>query len=265
LFIYSNNESQHLVDAVDHILALALERLSVPRDHMVTEEDGSLHTFTPRICKNAGCRSGEVGGFFKEKTFEGIETCLETSITETDLIYFDDTRDHTALINRLGLNKGYFDVKPYDVTFKNEQIAQFILQAFSPDVFQVETPMGAIFMRAYGLLEEKFVKYENGRGYLLGERSGLYEPLLKSLKAISTGRGRAKRRWTASETQVDLVRIQSALKGSGEIQGRVQTPHTISTAAAYGQPLSVVGGRRSRRQRHSRHHRCSRHSRRQKR
>ena len=56
LFIYSNNESQHLVDAVDHILALALERLSVPRDHMVTEEDGSLHTFTPRICKNAGCR-----------------------------------------------------------------------------------------------------------------------------------------------------------------------------------------------------------------
>jgi len=263
LFIYSNNESQHLVDTVDHILALALERLSVPRDHLVTEKDGILQTFTPRICKNADCRSGEVGGFFKEKTFEGIETCLETSMAETDLVYFDDTSDHTALINSLGLDRGYFVVKPYNVTFKNEQIAQFILQAFSPDVFEVETPTGAIFMRAYGLLEKKFVKYERGRGYLLRERSSLYEPLLKSLRAISTGRGRAKRRWTASDTQADVARIQMALiHAKAETRGQIITPRILSTAAAYGQPLSVVGGRR---QRHTRHTRRQKRQRRQKR
>lgn len=254
LFIYSNNQDSKLIDIVDHILALALVNLSspVPEKDLVKDADtGRLQVFEPRVHRNAGCRSSEkiLGFSYKEKTVKGIQVCLNKSINESELWFLDDTRDHTDLVNRLGLGKRYIETSKYEIKLKNLKIAEIFVRSFSKDCFDIAKPMGTVFLRAYSALEGIFVKTDSDKS---GSRFNplatdtdkkVIERLTYSMRIISPkASGRSKEKWTDKETQRDTDKLQKSLSMKFNQPKHLNPPADMAeTATAYGQTME--GGR----------------------
>jgi hypothetical protein len=256
LFIYSNNQDINLINLIDHVMALTLTKLPipVPEAHLIKDANtGRLQTFLPRVHKMAPCRSSEklIGFSYKEKTFSGVQTCLRKSIKESELWYLDDTLDHTDLINKLGLGKGYIQTSRYNIKMRNSKIAEIIVNSFPKEFFDINSLLGSIFLRAYSKLENIFIKnspisFKFNPGPTDTEKK-LIENLTKSLNRISPKvNNRSKEKLTEKEVDEDIKMIRSGLK-LNEMPANYLTPppNIISTSSAYGQPLQ--GGRYRRR------------------
>lgn len=207
LFIYSNNDIKELLDLCDYILGLILQRApySVNRDALIQEGD-RLHTLTPRIHLDNVCRSNEVmEGDFKEKTFEGIRSCLGEHISESDLWFIDDTLHHTRLVTEL---KGrYIHVEQYLVKLSNKRLAELFIDSFSIDAFTPGNNRSDIVLKIINRVLPGF--RPSGKEL----KSYLIEKLTKGLnKFTPSGGGRLIPRWKDDHVQSDFVRIERALQ-----------------------------------------------------
>ncbi len=263
LFIYSNNQNHDLINAIDHILALTLNKLAnpVPDAQLIKATDtGRLQTFEPRIHKTAPCRYSEKeqSDYFKEKTFQGIQTCLGKSISESELWFLDDTHDHVDLVNKLGLGRRYIETKKYEIKLKNPKLAEMIVLSFPKDCFSRNTLSGRIFMQAYSKLENIFIKGDPDERYLIKknprfnpvgteDEKKLTELLATSLRSISPNVNiRSKDKWSVNETETDTDKLRKALNMDYSVPGYLMPPpNPIESAAAYGETLQ--GGAKARR------------------
>ena len=259
LFIYSNNQNHDLINAVDHILALTLNKLAtpVPEAQLIkAPENGRLQTFEPRIHKTAPCRYSEKeqSDYFKEKTFQGIQTCLGKSISESELWFLDDTHDHVDLVNKLGLGRRYIETKKYEIKLKNPKLAEMIVLSFPKDCFSRTTLSGRIFMQAYSKLENIFIKGDPDERYLIKknprfnpvgteDEKKLTELLATSLRSISPNVNiRSKDKWSVNETETDADKLRKALNMDYSVPGYLMPPpNPIESAAAYGETLQGGG------------------------
>lgn len=146
LFIYSNNTIPEIIHVSDHILTLILQELpySVKKDEFILEES-NLHTFSPRIHRDNISRNSEImQGEFREKSLEGIQACLDEDILESDLWFFDDTRDHRKLMNQIG--NQYIVVEPYTVKLSNRALAELFIGSFDISLFYPGSQIGTILL-----------------------------------------------------------------------------------------------------------------------
>jgi hypothetical protein len=262
LFIYSNNTNSLLINTIDHILALTLQKMGMPVEQLVTEPFGSitrLQTLSPRVVRNSECRYIEpINGSFKEKTLDGILSCVGLQVPANEVWFFDDTTDHKSLMSSIKSN--YIEVKKYDVQLKNSRLAEFIITSFPRDAFNPLTEMGRIFMKAYSILETNFIVVPPGEKYLLKENPRFNpkatdddkkraEGLRTSLNAVSPlSAGRAKA-WTVVETNTDtntlMKKLDALFNPAAAAAAPVYKESTLDleTATAYREPL--VGGRQS--------------------
>jgi hypothetical protein len=262
LFIYSNNISTDLIDAVDHILALTLLKMKkVDETDLIQEiKDNRLHVMTPRINRNASCRSSEqeVKGF-REKTFEGIQTCLGKAISEKDLWFLDDTKDHIGLIQKLKGN--YIETKKYEVRLNNWSVAELVIRSFPKEAFNPKTELGRVFLKAYGKLESHFIVSQPGELYLkkknprFNPKGGeTEEDLLKllqaSLAAISpNASGAQKKNWTKATIDEDVSKISKGLENALIVQPYQTADKTLDLATATAYSETIGGGNHLRRRR----------------
>jgi hypothetical protein len=197
----------------------------------------------------APCRYSEklIGFSYKEKTFNGIQTCLRKPISESELFYLDDTLDHTDLINKLELGKGYIQTSRYNIKIKNSKIAEIFIKSFSKDFFNINNILGSIFLRAFSRMEDIFIK-NNPRSFKfnpLGTESEkkLIELLTKSLSHISPKvNNRSKDKMGEKDVIADVKNIRTALNLNNlQSSYMVSTPAVLNTAAAYGQTLQGGG------------------------
>jgi hypothetical protein len=252
MFIYSNNSSIDIINVCDHIIALTLKHLEVPDDHLIRDELGVLHTLTPRIHRDAACRSSEPldSGNFKEKTFNGIQTCLGKNIGQSDLWFLDDTVDHRDLINKI--QGQYIETRKYQVIMKNSKLAEFLVRSFPKAAFNPLSEIGKIFMSAYNKLEKYFIIPAANKNPTRFNPKGteseesLIELLSRSLNAISpNAKGNIKSKWSAAETAADTSLLMTMLDPvftPKATKRTIDTVRAISTATAYREP---IGGKRT--------------------
>lgn len=257
MFIYSNNSSIDIINVCDHIIALTLKHFEVPDDHLIKDDLGVLHTLTPRIHRDAPCRSNEPldSGNFKEKTFNGIQTCLGKNISESDLWFLDDTVDHRDLIDNI---KGqYIETKKYQVIMKNSKLAEFLVKSFPKAAFNPLSDIGKIFISAYNKLEKYFIIPAANKNPTRFNPKGneseesLIELLSRSLNAISpNAKGNIKSKWSAAESAADTTVLMSMFEPiftQKTTKRTMDTVRAISTATAYREPIG--GGRTKTRRR----------------
>lgn len=261
LFIYSNNENYQLINAVDHILALTLNKLSVPvvKEDLIQELTG-LHTMDPRIYRNSPCRSAEKiqGEHYKEKTFQGIQNCLGKSITPTELWFLDDTKDHIDLIQNLGLGERYIETKKYDIKLKNPKIAEMMILSYPKECFDQKTIIGTIFMNAYKRVESIFINTPANERYLIKENPRFnpvgtenekkrVELMSRSLNAVSPNISRTKAAWTAKETETDTdilrKRLNIDFNRPRYVKQVVETSDTALATPYYGHAMEGGGSK----------------------
>ena len=255
LFIYSNNENYQLINAVDHILALTLTKLSVPvaKDNLIQELTG-LQVMEPRIHRNSPCRSSEKiqGDHYKEKTFQGIENCLGKAITPAELWFLDDTKDHIDLIQNLGLGERYIETKKYDIKLKNPKIAEMMILSYPKECFDTKTVIGTIFMNAYKRVESVFINTPANERYLIKENPRFnpvgtenekkrVELMSRSLNAVSPNISRTKAAWTAKETETDTdilrKRLNIDFNRPRYVKQVVETSDTALATPYYGHAM----------------------------
>ena len=257
MFIYSNNSSIDIINVCDHIIALTLRHLEVPDDHLIRDELGVLHTLTPRIHRDAACRSSEPldSGNFKEKTFNGIQTCLGKNIGQSDLWFLDDTVDHRDLINKI--QGQYIETRKYEVIMKNSKLAEFLVRSFPKAAFNPLSEIGKIFISAYHKLEKYFTVTAANKNPTRFNPKGteseesLIELLSRSLNAISpNAKGNIKSKWSSAETAADTAMLMTMFDPVFTLKPTkrtVDTVRAISTATAYREPIG--GGRTKTRRR----------------
>jgi len=234
LFIYSNNGISELIHVLDHILALTLQKApyNVPVERLINN-DGFLHVFTPRIHLDAPCRSVEVKDShnFREKSLEGINACLPTPISETDLWYFDDTRYHTRLINQI--KERYIVVEPYNVQLSNKRVATLFIESYPVNAFKPNTRLGSLILSGINRLLPGF----RPSGYESRER--LLEKLQKVLNIFSPDSGgKVFYPWKEDHINKDFKLIEQGLYG-------VMNPQAKETSL--NKPLTYmnpIGGKR---------------------
>jgi hypothetical protein len=211
LFIYSNNEMAELIHVVDHILALTLmkEPYNVSEENLIHDVDGLLHTLTPRIHLDAPCRQMEIKDSkgFREKSLEGINACLTMPVSESELWYLDDTRDHTRLMNQI--KEKYVVVEPYSVQLSNKKIAEMFIESYPHDAFKSNTPVGKLLLDEINRLMPGFHPTGNE------SRERLVEKFVKVLNAFSPeSGGHVFSRWNEEHSSKDYLLIEKGLDGS---------------------------------------------------
>jgi len=207
LFIYSNNTILELIDVCDYILGIILQKppYSVNKDALI-QEGSILHTLTPRIHLDNVCRNTEVlQGDFKEKTFNGIRSCLNEHISESSLWFIDDTLHHTSLVTEL--KERYVHVEQYTVKMTNKRLAELFIESFSVDAFTPGNSSSDIVLKIMNRVLRGF--HPTGKD----SRSELVEKLLRALNTFSpTGAGRKIPRWTEDHVLSDLLKLEKALQ-----------------------------------------------------
>jgi hypothetical protein len=237
LFLYSNNGTKQVLEAVDHILALTLQKSGgVPATQLLKDEDGRLHVLAPRAYLDEACRAIETKepNGFREKSLEGISACLGVGLTGEQTYFLDDSRQHVALMKSIGSH--YIVVKPYQVKLANKKLAELFIASFPEAAFQPTTREGTIVLsQLQGILP----------GYRLTGRESpkaRLDKLARELGKISPlGSGRGSRVWSEKETAGDFKILETAL--SGAIQA-TSVARDVETAAAYRVP---IGGGQTRR------------------
>jgi len=206
IFIYSNNTIQELIDLCDYLLALILQKppYSVNKDALINEND-RLHTLTPRIHLDNVCRASEVmEGDFKEKTFEGIRSCLGEYISESDLWFIDDTLHHTKLVSEL--KERYIHVEQYIVKLSNKRLAELFIESFSIDAFTPGNRTSEILLKIINRVLPGF--RPSGKEL----KSSLIDKLSSLLNTFTpSGGGRLISRWKEDHVESDVLIIEKAL------------------------------------------------------
>lgn len=233
IFIYSNNGMRDIIEAVDHILALTLLKSPhhVKKEALLNEATG-LHVMYPRVYIDDQCRSVEPkeANGFREKSLEGIQSCLGTNISSDDLWFLDDSRMHDKLMN--SLNERYVVMKPYNVKLSNKKLADILIESFPTDAFNPGTKEGAVFITQLQHLLPEFTA--TGRE----SSKALAEKLTKALNTFSPlGGGRLTGAWKDHEVIADTQYIETSLRTVLDTNKTVQV---IQPELTYRVP---VGGR----------------------
>jgi hypothetical protein len=236
LFIYSNNRSKEVINVMDYILGLVLQKspYNVSQMNLIKDTDGFMHVLSPRFHLDAACRSseGKDSSGFREKGIEGIQACLGENILETDLWYIDDTRYHTRLMNQIKEN--YVNVEPYEVHLSNKDVVNLFLQSYPRDAFKPNTRIGALMIKSINRIMPGFEPTGTE------SRETLAEKLTKVLKSFSPDSGgRVAAPWKDSHVNSDKVLLEKGL------QGVLRSQETSLTNQ--NKPLTYVnpiGGRR---------------------
>ena len=207
IFIYSNNTIQELIHLCDYLLSLILQKppFSVNKDALIREND-RLHTLTPRIHLDNVCRGNEVlEGDFKEKTFEGIRSCLGENISESDLWFIDDTLHHTHLVSEL--KERYIHVEPYVVKISNKRLAELFIDSFSIDAFTPGNSTSEILLKIINRVLPGFrPSGKEVKVYLIEKLATVLN------KFTPSGGGRLISRWKDDHVQTDILKIEKALR-----------------------------------------------------
>jgi hypothetical protein len=208
LFIYSNNGLIQLIHSVDYILGLILQKApyNVKQEQLISEVDG-LHVLSPRIHVDHPCRSSvepEVSGF-REKTMEGIQSCIGQSLLDSQLWYLDDTQQHTQLINRI--KDHYIQVEPYSVYMSNRKLAELFIESFPIDSFMPNSSISNILLTEINKLMPGF--RPTGRE----TRKTLSDKFVKVLNAFSpNGGGRVMSLWKEDHVNSDYKKLEQGLR-----------------------------------------------------
>jgi hypothetical protein len=237
LLLYSNNGTKQVLEAVDHILALTLQKspYNVPANQLLQDSDGRIHCLSPRAYLDEPCRSVEPKepNGFREKSLEGISACIGQGLTGDQLWYLDDTKGHESLMRSIGNH--YIVVKPYNVKLANKKLAEAFVQSFPDIAFSPSTREGTLVLHQLQSLLP---------GYRLTGRESAkarLDRLVRELNKFSPqGSGRAPRLWSEKETQADLKMLETSLAGA--IQSTAVTP---AGGAAYR--VAIGGGQTRRR------------------
>jgi hypothetical protein len=200
LFIYSNNRINELLNSADHILALVLQNnpYNVNTDAFI-EENGRLQVLSPRITHNDSCRGVEpLDEGNREKTFNGITSCLGMSLVEKDLWFLDDTKQHISLMNSIG--DQYINVKPYEVKLNNEKLIDLFFEAFPINLFTSNKLFLTEFQRVFTI---------NNLNIETLRRD--FEEKLNKLQPDSK---RATKVWNTQEVNKDIEFLEKSLEGA---------------------------------------------------
>jgi len=214
LFIYSNNTISEILNVADHILSLILQEppYGVKKDELIMEESdpNRIHTFAPRIHRDNICRNSEImEGAFREKSLEGIQACLGESILESELWFFDDTRDHHKLMNQIG--NQYVVVEPYTIQLSNKVLAELFVGSFDINVFYPGSQIGTILLDCINhpsLMPGFRPKRSDDQGKII-------ERFIDVLKKFSpAGSGYLKKPWKADYTTNDVKYLENGIAGA---------------------------------------------------
>jgi hypothetical protein len=190
-------------------------------------------------------------------------------VGESDVWFFDDTRDHTDLIAKI--KDHYIETKKYEVKLPNPKIAEFLITSFPKDVFNPGTAIGKVFLKAYSDMESYFIVTPPGELYLTKanprlnpkgpeDQKKLLEMLVASLREISPlASGRVKGNWSAADTAADISKLMKALEPAF-LERTYKVPEkslNLATATAYSETIGGSGGhfrRRSKTRKSKKHH-----------
>lgn len=230
LFIYSNNGINELLNVIDHILALILQKQGVNAGELIQETDGRLHALTPRIHIDNPCRASvevkDADGF-REKTLQGIQACLGESVMESELWFLDDTKYHKKLMDMI--KEQYIVVEPYSVNIANKRLAEMFIDSFPLEFFTPGSPVAAVLLTEVNRIMPGF------RPTTKETKQSLTEKFTKVLNKFSPGgAGRVMSVWKEDHVNSDYKSIEKQLHGVMH-----QKQPTVSTA--YSAP---IGGRR---------------------
>lgn len=233
IFIYSNNTIEQLIHLCDYILTLILQKAPyyVNKGALI-QEATRLHTLTPRIHMDNICRSGEVmEGDFKEKTFEGIRSCLGENISESELWFIDDTLHHTSLISEL--KERYIHVEQYVVKLSNKRLAELFIESFSIDAFTPGNSRSDILLKIVNRVLSGF--RPSGKE----SKTTLIEKLSTLLnKFTPSGGGRLIPKWKDDHIQSDFLKIEKALQPILSDKPMVSPERYLPTGGNYISPTS---------------------------
>lgn len=234
LFIYSNNGINELLNAVDHIFALALKKSPYNvSDGELIKEEGGLHVLAPRIHIDNPCRvANETKGAdgFREKSLAGIQRCIGENVSEKDVWFLDDTEYHKDLMKHLKEN--YVVVESYSVHVSNKVLAEMFIDSFPLEFFLPGSPIAAALLPEINRLMPGF------RPTMKETKASLIEKFGKVLNKFSEpGAGRGMSVWKEDHVNSDLKKIE--MKLSGAINQ--EAPIVSNYPTVYKSP---VGGRR---------------------
>jgi hypothetical protein len=231
LFIYSNNGIIELINAVDSILALTLQKqpYNVNQGELIKEADG-LHVLAPRIHIDNPCRiSIETKGTdgFREKSLSGIQACLGENISENDLWFLDDTEYHRNLMERIKSN--YIVVESYSVHLSNKVLAEMFIDSFPIEFFLPGSPISIILLQEINRIMPGF------RPGAKETKKSLSEKFTKVLNKFSEpGAGRAMNIWKEDHVNSDLQKIEKRLSNVINQQAPVVSNYPTVYSAPIG-------------------------------
>jgi hypothetical protein len=235
IFIYSNNGYNKIIDTVDHILALVLQKqATIDKSALITnEKDGMIHALYPRINLDNPCRSSEERiENYRGKSLVGIQACLGQQIDAKDLWYIDDTFDHPLLKNELGSN--YIKVEPYTVRLGNTKLTEMFIDAFPISVFSDVSPTGTVLINSINSLLTGF------RPTSRDGRDAIIKKFKSVLNKFSKDSIRAASIWAKDKVDKDLNLINTRISGAMLQPTHVNTV-VSNIVAEYKTP--IVGGR----------------------
>lgn len=242
LFMYSNNGYKDVLNVMDHILALVLQKkpYNVKKDSLINEE-GVYHVLTPRVHIDDPCRAVESksDGGFREKSLEGIQSCLGFSVSDTDLWFLDDTRFHVKLMN--SIKDHYVVVKPYTVKLTNKRLSELLIESIPIELFTPGNRSSQMFLSQLQVLLPRF--RPSGKETF----ESLNIKLVKELTRFSPlSGGRPMANWKEGDSAVDLQYLENSLRGAMTAN---QVEPDVETSMGYSVP---IGGSQSRRLLHPR-------------
>ena len=262
MFIYSNNGYLHILNAVDHILALIIKKAPYSiNDQDLIWEDGRQHVLTPRIYIDSTCRVNTEPKLvnFREKSLAGIQSCLNEAIPAEDLWFLDDSLQHTDLRTRLG--NRYINVEAYKIHISNTTLANFFIKSLPKRVFIQDMPLYTALIPA---INKVFI-FENTVFYPTGKET--HERLVEKFHGAMIKNEVfkpeiASRKWTKQKIESDYGAIKKLLPVFNSIQQASKVPYekthrTLDTNT----PSLIYGGNPNSRRNRNRKLRTRRKSR----
>ena len=233
LFIYSNNRINELLKSADHILALVLQNdpYNVNTDALI-EENGRLQVLSPRITHDDSCRGVEpLNQGNREKTFNGIKSCLGMSLVEKDLWFLDDTKHHISLMDSIG--DQYINVKPYEVKLNNKKLIDLFFEAFPLNLFTSNTTFLTEFQKVFAINNLNIETLPRDFEETLNK-------LLPDSKRVIKG-------WNTQEVNKDIEFLEKSLEGAITVSKPTRNYTPLSNTTIGGsQSKCRKGPRRSR-------------------
>jgi hypothetical protein len=207
LFIYSNNGYLNVINIIDYILGLILQKApyNINENELIKENDG-VHVLSPRIYlddpKRAQVEPKDIAGF-REKSLQGIQACVD-GINADELWFLDDKSYHTSLMN--SIKERYITVEEYTVKLSNRKLAELFIESFPLEFFLQGSSVATVLIQEINRLMPGF------RPTAKATKQGLIDKLMIVLNKFSPGgAGRAMLNWKDDHVDTDLKKIEAKL------------------------------------------------------